>query len=46
MSIKTLYAFPMADIQYLIKSSERTASYKPDIEVFNRPIEYTIFNWG
>jgi hypothetical protein len=44
MSIKTLYAFPTADIQYPIKSGEQIASYKPHIEVFNHPVEYTIFN--
>jgi hypothetical protein len=44
MSIETLYAFPMADIEFPIKSGRRTASYKPDIEVFYRPIEYIIFN--
>jgi hypothetical protein len=44
MSIKTLYVFPTADIQYPIKSGERIASYRSHIDVFNRPIEYTIFN--
>jgi hypothetical protein len=32
MSIKTLLAFPTTDIQYLIKSSKLTASYKPDMK--------------
>ena len=44
MSIETLYTFPTADIEFPIESGRRTASYKPDIEIFNHPIEYIIFN--
>jgi hypothetical protein len=43
-TIETLYAFPTADIKFPIEPGRRTASYKPDSEVFYRPIEYIIFN--
>ena len=45
MRIKTLFTFLTVHIQYPMKFGERTALYKPDIEVFNSLIEYTIFNW-